>query len=127
MVSEQECLNLASELSSKEHTFAEYIAKLFTGKLIELYVGDSYEHITLDQHSSQYPAVFCGKVVGAYKECLIINSVYVKEKQITFGKIILINERSIKALSEVDGKGKLQELFLSSADTVRVIKDLVGK
>ena len=29
------------------------------------------------QVSTSYPAVFCGKVVAAYRECLIINCAYV--------------------------------------------------
>lgn len=127
MVTEKECIDLAAELDTTERTFAEYISKLFKDKIIEIYVGDSYENITLDQQSSQYPAVFCGKVIGAYKECLILNSVYFKDKnQITFGKLMFINERGIRTLCEVDEKGKLQDLFLSSNDSIK-IKKALGK
>jgi len=124
MVTEKECLDLVAELDSSERTFAEYIARLFKDKIVELYVGDSYENITLDQHSSQYPAVFCGKVVGAYKECLILNSVYFNDHSISFGKLMFVNERGIRTLCEVDGKGKLQDLFLSSNDSVKIKKFL---
>ncbi len=125
MVTEKECLDLIAELDSTKRTFAEYISILFKDKLIEIYVGDSYENISLDQQSSQYPAVFCGKVIGAYKECLILSSIYIKDKQVSLGKLMFINERGIRTLSEVDEKGKLQDLFLSSSDSTK-IKKLLG-
>lgn len=120
---EQKALDLIDEFNkNRTFTFAEYIAGLFKDQFVEIYVGDCYEDIKFEQHSTQYPAVFCGKVVGAFKECLIISSAYVDGKEVRLGKLMFISERAIRTLSPVDGKGTVQDLFLRSKDTLDVLK-----
>lgn len=103
-------------------TFAEFLAVALEDKLIEIYLGDSYEEVTTDQISSSYPAVFCGKIVSAYRECLIINCVYVnKAKQMSDGSIIFVNERAIRALKVIDGLGILEEMFTRSKESIKVL------
>jgi 5-keto 4-deoxyuronate isomerase len=103
-------------------TFAEYISSLFKDQFIEIYVGDCYEDVKFEQHSTQYPAVFCGKVVGAFKECLIISAAYSDGKDIKLGKLMFISERAIRTLSPVDGKGTLQDMFLRSRESLAIAK-----
>jgi len=103
----------------KKSSFAEFIAKLFDSKFIEIYLGDAYEEVSTEQISTTYPAVFCGKVVGAYKECLIINAAFInKHKKYQMGNIVFINERSIRALNEVDENGIMEEMFIRSRECI---------
>ena len=117
---------LKSTISSlnedREATFAEFIAKLFLNKFIEIYLGDFYEEINTEQISNQYIAVFSGKVIGAYKECLIIDTMYIdaNSKKYRLGHILFINERSIRALSEVDGNSLLWDMVLKSKDALKI-------
>ncbi len=108
-------------------TFAEFIAEVFKDKFIEIYLGDSYESVTTEQISTPYAAVFCGKVVAAYKECLIINSAYVSpvSKKIEIGNIIFISERSIRGLTEIDGGGQMDDVFLRSHDAIYIKKHFI--
>lgn len=106
--------------TNRDKTFAEFIASLFKDKMIEIYVGDSYEEISTEQISQAYPAVFCGKVVGAFKECLILNCAYVKNKKMQMGNMLFVNERSIRALNEIDGNGVLEDMFLRSRESLEV-------
>ncbi len=117
---ERKTLDLIGEFD-RSKTFAEFVAELFKDQFIEIYVGDCYENVEYEQHSTQYPAVFCGKVVGAFKECLIISAAYVKGKDVQLGKLMFISERAIRTLSPVDGKGTVQDLFLRSKDTLDVM------
>jgi hypothetical protein len=105
-------------------TFAEFIATLFEGKYIEVYLGDAYEEISTEQISMSYPAVFCGKVVAAFKECLILNSVYVDRvaKKVRDGNIVFVNERAIRGLTEIDGEGIMEDMFLRSKESL-IVKD----
>lgn len=120
---DERALELIEEFNkNRTLTFAEYIAALFKDQFVEIYVGDSYEDVKFEQHSTQYPAVFCGKIVGAYKECLIISSAYIDGKDPRMGKLMFISERAVRALSPVDGKGTLQDLFLRSKDALNVAK-----
>jgi hypothetical protein len=101
---------------TRNKTFAEYIAELLKDKFVELYMGDSFEEIKLEQNSMSYPAVFCGKIVGAYKECLIVNSFRTVDNKGTkkLGNLIFVNERAIRALTEIDGNGTIDDLFIKS-------------
>lgn len=103
-------------------TLAEFIADVFKDKFIEIYLGDSYEEVSLEQTSTSYPAVFCGKVVAAYKECLVISAVYVSEgaKEPKIGNLMFISERAIRALNEIDGKGIMEDMFLRSRESLSV-------
>lgn len=127
MIPEQIVLDVINDLNKdRTKTLAEFIAILYKDKFIELYLGDSYEEVSTEQVSTAYPAVFCGKVIAAYRECLIISAAYVKDKKIQIGNLMLVNERAIRALNEVDGDGILEEMFLRSKETLGV-KDAFHK
>lgn len=126
MLSNDELHKVIDDLNvDRKTTFAEFIAKLFDGKFIEIYLGDSYEEVSTEQVSQSYPAVFCGKVVGAYKEVLVINAAFIdqKTKIMKLGNLMFINERAIRALNEVDHEGILQDMFLRSRDTLHVLNN----
>jgi hypothetical protein len=123
-VTPEEISNLSKSWEKQDKTYAEFIYSLFKDKYIEIYLGDSYEEISVEQISSSYPAVFCGKVVAAFKECLAIEAIHVtKQKIVKGGNIILINERAIRALSEVDSEtGSLQDMIIRSNEVNAVYK-----
>jgi len=121
MVTEQEVQELATSSKNSGRTLAEFIAELYKGKFLEIYVGDSYEEISVDQVSTSYPAVFCGKVVTAYREALVINCVFTNQaNKLQLGNIVCISERAIRALNEVDGKGTLEDMLLRSKETLAI-------
>lgn len=113
---------LISSCKSSGKTFAEFISDLFKGEFIELYLGDSYEDVSTEQVTTSYPAVFCGKVIGAYKECLVLDSCYldIKTKEYKMGNLVFINERGIRALNQVNNDGTLQDMFVRSTDAKRI-------
>ena len=114
--------------TTRTSTFAEFIARIFKGKLIEIYLSDSYEEVSMEQTSMNYPAVFCGEVIGAYRECLIIKCAYVKKHNngklgtVHVGNILFISERAIKSLNEIDGNGTMEDMFMRSKEST-MIKD----
>jgi len=111
----------------RKKTFVEFVASLLKDKFVEIYLGDSYEEISTEQISTAYPAVFSGRVIGAYRECLIISSAYIdKQKKPQMGNVMFINERAIRALNEVDGNGIIEEMFLRSRESVQV-KEMFDK
>lgn len=112
-----ELLKNSKELKESGTTFAEFLSIAFKDKLIEIYLGDSYEDVSTEQVSTSYPAVFCGKVIGAYRECLILDGFHVnKDKHVKYGNTIFINERAIRALTEINGTCALQDMILRSID-----------
>jgi hypothetical protein len=127
MVTEQEIHSTIKNLQGSGKTFAEFLAEIFKDKFIEVYVGDAYEDLSVDQVTTTYPAVFCGKVVAAYRECLILNCSFVHMKHLQLGNMMFINERAIRALNEVDGKGILEEMMLRSKETLQIKTAFIDK
>jgi hypothetical protein len=126
MATEQEIKNLVEEFNTnhRSKTFAEFLAELFKDKFIEIYLGDTYEDVSTEQISTSYPAVFCGKVITAFKECLVLNSAHVDRvsNKMKMGNVLIVNERAIRGLTEIDGTGIMEEMFLRSKDSL-VLKD----
>lgn len=121
MVSEQQITDAVTKLDKSGKTFAEFLVELFKDKFIEVYVGDAYEDVSTEQITTAYPAVFCGKVVAAYRECLILNCAYVgPTRHLEMGNMVFVNERAIRALNEVDGKGTLEDMMLRSKETLDI-------
>lgn len=123
MIDKSELNKTIDDFQKTGKSFAEFIATVFKDKLVEIYVGDSYEEIKFEQTSNKYPAVFCGKIIGAYRECLIIDCAYVdqKTKHLKFGNMLFLSERAIRGLNEVDGNGTLEEMFIRSKSTLQLI------
>lgn len=114
---------LSQKLQNSGKTFAEFLAELFKDKFVEIYLGDTYEQISTEQVSMEYPSVFCGKIIAAYRECLVIDAAYVdKQKQLRTGNLIFISERAIRALSPCDGSGIIQDMFLRSREAAEIAK-----
>lgn len=124
MINQQMVLDKINEFQGSGKTFAEFIANLFKDQNIEIYLGDSYEQVSTEQVSENIPAVFCGKVVGAYRECLILNCLYeVKTKRSTYeqlGHLLFVNERSIRALNPIGVSGMLGDMFMKSRQGLKL-------
>lgn len=120
-----ECIQKSKQ---NKDSFSEFLFSILKDQVIEIYVGDSFEEIHLEQSSSNYPAVFVGKFIGAYGECVVLDSIYVdqKEKSVKSGNLLFINEKSIKAIDIADSKGTLQDMFCTSKD-VPLIKSFLSK
>lgn len=125
MVSEEIVLETIKKCNEEGRTksFAEFLAEMFHGKFVEIYLSDSYEEVSTEQISQNYPAVFCGKVVAAYRECLVINSVFIdKGHKMQLGNLMFLSERAIKAVNAIDGRGVMEDMFLRSKESL-IIKD----
>lgn len=127
MVNEKDVIDLVNNWQDKDRkTMAEFIAELYKDKFVEIYLGDSYEDVSTEQISTNYPAVFCCKVVTAYKECLVLQPLYVeKNKSVKSGGLLFISERAVRALTEIDNAMVLQDMILRSSDSLAVYKSFV--
>lgn len=131
MAHEQQFIDTINEIranpSAQKVSFAEIIAKVWGGKVVEVYVGDTYEDIKLDDSTQKYAAIVIGKVITAYAEMLVLNCAYIDpvSKKMQFGNIVCLNERGIRTITEVDDSGILRDTFLSSRDG-RIVKELLN-
>jgi hypothetical protein len=105
-------------------TMAELIAKVWAGKFVEIYIGDTYEDIKLEDTTQKVPAILVGKIISAYAECIVLNCAYKDPRtgDICFGNVVCLNERGIRTITEIDGKGGLKDTFLDVKDGPRIAK-----
>ena len=102
-------------------TFAEFLAVLFKDKFIEIYLGDAYEDVSTEQISTAYPAVVCGKVITAYRECLILEAAFIDHHhKLKMGNMLFVSERAIRFLNEIDGNGILEDMMLRSKESLGI-------
>lgn len=127
MANEHEFVNTINQLNAanKQITFAELIAQVWGGKVVEVYIGDTAEDIKFDDSTQKCVSVLIGKVITAYAECLILNCAYVEQqtKMPRFGNIVCLNERAIRTITEIDDSGILKDTFLSTRDN-KIVKRL---
>ena len=127
MINPEKLQTFIDSMKGTGKTFAEFLGELFKDQFVEIYLGDTYEDVSTEQITLSYPAVFVGKVVAAYRECLIVNCSFVnKEKNAELGNMVFINERAIRALNLVDGNGIMSDMMVRSHDSIR-IKDAFTK
>ena len=120
-LSEKQLLSTIESLQGSGKTFAEFLAEIFKGKFIEVYVGDAYEDVSTEQVSTTYPSVFCGQVVAAYRECLILKCAYIDNAHhMKLGNMVFVSERAIRALNEIDGNGILEDMMLRSKESLAI-------
>lgn len=125
---ETQALSLIEQFQGQEKTLAEFLGNLLKDQLVEIYLGDSYETISLEQHSTSYPALLCGKILGAYKECLVFNAAhYSRANEITLGKIIFINERGIRFVNPINKSVSSKDMFFNHSDSASLKKFLSDK
>jgi len=124
MTTEYDVQQLASNLHGSGKSLAEFLGELFKGKFVEIYLGDSYEEVSTEQISISYPAVFCGRIVCAYRECLVISAAYINtNKKMNLGKLIFISERAIRAFTPIEEEGSgLEDMFLRSKEANRLAR-----
>lgn len=112
----------------KTKFMAEFIASVLENKIVEIYLGNSYEELNFDQFKQDYPSVLVGKVVSAYGNCLVLETVYINgSNKESIGKLLFINDISIHAVSEVVGDSSLEDVMFRSRETKKLLGKFNGK
>lgn len=96
------------------------------GKLLEISIGDEYEELIMSDHIKKVNGVIYGTLENIIEDFLVINCFFVtKTGVLSDGNIVYLNSWNVKAFTEVNSTGSLNDVFLSSTHT-RKMKDLLG-
>ncbi len=111
----------------KKVSLAEIVGRTLKNRIVEIYVGDTYEDIKYDDSTTKVVSVVVGKVIDAYAECIILDCAFTEAAtgRLKFGNIICLNERAIRFLTEIDEVGLLKDIFISTRDG-KLVKDLLA-
>jgi hypothetical protein len=103
-------------------SFSDELLQKFHGKVCEFYIGDQAETISLEETSIPQNCVIFGRLVDVLDRFIIIDCYYVDGSgKVKSGNLVYLNTFQIRVMSELDGNGSLNDVFLScrSADKVR--------
>ncbi len=119
----------AARKEDKKVTLAEIVGRTLKGRIVEIYVGDTYEDIKYEDSTTKVVAVVVGRVIDTYAECLILDCAYTDPStgKLKFGNIVCLNERAIRFLTELDDTGMLRDVFLSTRDGKKIKDLMTGK
>src|SRR5271163_4101897 len=103
--------------------FSDELLTKYKGKILELYIGDQCETLNFDEFSVPMNCSIFGKLIDVLDRFIIIDCYYfdTRSKKLMTGNLIYINAFQIRAMSEVNGRGSLGDIFLhvNDAKTVR--------
>lgn len=107
---------------------SDILTKKYTGKVLELYIGDQYETLNFDDYSTPKNCSIFGTLIDVLDRFVIFDCFYMdqKTKELRSGNKIFINFFQIRAFTEVNGKGSLGDIFLS-VDDAKEIRKLIAR
>lgn len=121
------------DFSSPSEKEEEVVIKLFSdellklrGKIVELYIGEQSETINYDEISVPQNSSIFGKIIDVLDRFVVLQCLYVENREVRLGNKIYINTFQIRAMTELDGHGSLQDIFLNVKDA-KFIRDLIKK
>ena len=100
-------------------TPASFIAKHFDNKCIEVYTGENYDTIVVEQQTQNNPAVFCGKVLGSIGNFIVLDCFSEGKKQITSGNIVFINMEQVIILKEFELSSPITRTMIKSGSVTQ--------
>jgi len=103
--------------------FSDELVEKFKGKMIELYIGDQYESLNFEDFSQQQNASIYGKLIEVLDRFVILDCFFVDKKgELHTGNYVYINTFQIRAMTAIDGRGSLNDIFLSAKDVAKIKK-----
>jgi hypothetical protein len=97
----------------------------YKGKIMEFYIGDQSENQEFDQVSVPQNAIIYGKLIDVLDRFILVECFYVRDGQVRSDHEVLINFFQIRVMTELNGKGALHDIFLSSKSSDKVRKLLL--
>ncbi len=102
----------------------------YVGKVLEIYIGDQCETLNFEDFSVPQNCSIFGKLIDVLDRVIILDCYYIdpSTKALKSGNITYINSFQIRAMTEVNAKGSLADVFLHSKSAHKVRKlILAGK
>jgi hypothetical protein len=110
--------------------FSDELLSKFKGKVLEIYIGDQSETLNFEDYSIPKNCSIFGRLLEVLDRFVILQCYYIDNAgKIRDDHTVYINTFQIRAMTEVDGKGTLQDVFLNvdAAKKVRTMLAKVGK
>jgi hypothetical protein len=104
-------------------SFSDELLTKFKGKVLEFYIGDQAENISWEEYSIPMNSVIIGKLIEVLDRFITIQCYYIDKSGKTKSDLIVyINAFQIRAMSELDGNGSLNDVFLGCKNAEKIRK-----
>lgn len=98
------------------------------GSLLEIYIGDICSTMNYDEVSVPQCSSIFGKLIDVLDRFVVLECLYIdKSNNLQSGNKVYINAFQIRAMTILDGKGSLQDIFLDIKDAAHIRKLLRDK
>ena len=121
-----EAYNSANGNGDNLRKFSDELLIKYKGKVLELYIGDQCETLNFEDFSVPQNCSILGNLIDVLDRFIILDCYYVdaKTKQLKTGNNVYINAFQIRAMTEVNDKGSLGDIFLHVNDS-KLIRKLI--
>lgn len=117
--------NFSSQIRKEQMSEIKSLLPILQGKLLEVSIGADYEELLLSDHTKKINGVIYGILQDVIDDFMVLNCYFVDKKgNLKSGNIVYINTWSVTAFTEVNARGCLNDVLLSTAHT-RKIKALL--
>jgi hypothetical protein len=106
---------------------SDVMLEKYKNKILELYIGDQSETQNFDDYSTPQNCIIYGKLVDVLDRFIQLECFYVKNNEVHSDHCVFINFFQIRAMTELNGKGALHDIFLSSKSSDKIRKLLLAE
>jgi hypothetical protein len=109
--------------------FSDELKEKYLGKVLEIYIGDQYETLNFDDYSTPQNCIIYGRLVEVLDRFLVVNCFYIDKTTgvLRDDNTCYISSFQIRAMTPLDARGTLGDIFLSTNDGKKIHDMLTGK
>lgn len=109
--------------------FSDELKEKYIGKVLEIYIGDQYETLNFDDYSTPQNCIIYGRLLEVLDRFLVVNCFYIDKASGTLrdDNKVFISSFQIRAMTALDARGSLGDIFLSTNDGKKIHAMLTGK
>lgn len=98
------------------------------GSILELYIGDVCETMNYDEISVPQCSSIFGELIDVFDRFVVLKCLYLdNNNNLQHGNKVYINAFQIRAMTILDGKGSLNDIFLNIKDAAYIRNILKNK
>lgn len=109
----------------QSNTYAESLGYLLSGQIVEIYLGETYEQIKMEQSDENNPAILVGKILEGHGNVLVVEAAAFRNRRIDHYRKVYINDYSIKFICVLEPSNVgATNIFMDSREAGRIYNEI---
>jgi len=112
----------SAQNSDNLRKFSDELLENFMGKICEIYIGDQAEVLQFEDYSVPQNCIIYGRLVEILDRFVKLDCYFIDKqtKQLRSGNMVFINAFQIRAMTELNSHGTLNDIFLNAKSSEKV-------